>query len=211
MAVGLRRRCVGSSGWCRVRSSGYWSPIRPGDVEKTEIQARQSWWGARRASRPSDPGRAGPGSAGRWRAARWGAASAPAGADAGGPLWRRAGGRPGCAGGLVAQRPGPVPGCTRRGRGAGRPLPSSHRLEPGGGQIAGQVVGLGVGREGAGAHVGGPAPQPGDGVGLEGGVLPNELGLDPVVEAEHVVEHQHLAVAVPARLRCRWWAPPPTR
>ena len=48
----------------------------------------------------------------------------------------------------------------------------------------------------AGAHIVGECAQRGDAVGLQRGVPAHELRDDAVFEAEHVVEHEHLAIAM---------------
>ena len=84
------------------------------------------------------------------------------------------------------------------------PLVSGRTVETEGfGLLRGQVVALGGRRELPGAHVVGEAVERVDADRLEVGVAAHELGGDPVFDAEHVVEHEHLAVGVRARRRCR--------
>src|SRR5262245_41491225 len=60
--------------------------------------------------------------------------------------------------------------------------------------VVGEVVALLIGREVSGAHVRRERTQPRDTGGLQVCIAADELRDDAVLEAEHVVEHEHLTV-----------------
>src|ERR671910_2706152 len=66
------------------------------------------------------------------------------------------------------------------------------------GHLGREVVGLGVGREAPPPHVGGVSAQRAGGRLAQLGVAADELGTDVLLDAEHVVVDEHLAVAVPS-------------